>query len=345
MQHLDEGTIHSWLDGALPPDEAARVEAHVSECAQCAAMAAEARGFIAASSRILTALDDAPRGVIPIQPIVRRRFGPAWRAAAAVLVVALGTVAIRNTLRVNRSGEASLALDSVVTTSSKQTPAVESVGNAAAPAAADRAVRPMVLSKPASPSRAASTRPSSAPPAPALSPSIAQVQKASAPTARPLTKSAEAPATLGAVAMRETAQDEASNEQPLKIVRVDSTSAEKRTVYEIAPSETVTLVESRVADRTELGNVVVTGAATGAAGASVPSASDSRRAMSPNTVRSNAAAPHAQATAAFAAAERTIEWKDRSTGHVLRLTGRYPPERLEEIKKRIERQRAAQKKP
>ena len=29
MQHLDEGTIHAWIDGELPPDEASRVEAHV----------------------------------------------------------------------------------------------------------------------------------------------------------------------------------------------------------------------------------------------------------------------------------------------------------------------------
>ena len=65
MQHLDEGTIHSWLDGALSSEEAARAEAHVAECPQCAAAVAEARGFIAASSRILTALDHVPRGVVP----------------------------------------------------------------------------------------------------------------------------------------------------------------------------------------------------------------------------------------------------------------------------------------
>src|ERR1700704_6527902 len=65
MQHPDEGTIHSWLDGALSADEAARVEAHVKDCPECAAAVAEARGFIAGASRILTALDNAPRGVIP----------------------------------------------------------------------------------------------------------------------------------------------------------------------------------------------------------------------------------------------------------------------------------------
>src|SRR5947209_17536489 len=78
MQHLDEGTIHSWLDGALGTDEAARVEAHVAECAQCQAAIAEARGFIAASSRILTALDNAPRGVIPAARPKKRDRAAAW---------------------------------------------------------------------------------------------------------------------------------------------------------------------------------------------------------------------------------------------------------------------------
>jgi anti-sigma factor RsiW len=94
MQHLDEGTIHSWLDGALAPDEAARVEAHVGECPECAAAVAEARGFIAASSRILTALDNAPRGVIPVAASKRRVDPIVWRVAATLLVVAAGTLAV-----------------------------------------------------------------------------------------------------------------------------------------------------------------------------------------------------------------------------------------------------------
>ena len=68
MQHIDEGTIHAWLDAALPAAEAALVERHVSECTSCAAAVAEARGLIAASSRILNALDDVPGGVIPGRP-------------------------------------------------------------------------------------------------------------------------------------------------------------------------------------------------------------------------------------------------------------------------------------
>ncbi len=65
MEHVDEGTIHAWLDGALAADEGARIAAHIAGCASCAAAVAEARGLIAASSRILSALDDVPGGVIP----------------------------------------------------------------------------------------------------------------------------------------------------------------------------------------------------------------------------------------------------------------------------------------
>ena len=63
--HMDEGTIHAWLDGALSPDESARVEALAGACTECAALVAEARGLVAASSRILSSLDTIPGGVIP----------------------------------------------------------------------------------------------------------------------------------------------------------------------------------------------------------------------------------------------------------------------------------------
>ena len=90
MQHPDEGTIHAWLDGALPPEEAAALEEHASSCAQCSAAIAEARGFIAASSRIVSALDVVPAGVIPQPKPVARPWHARTqlRAAAAVLFVA-----------------------------------------------------------------------------------------------------------------------------------------------------------------------------------------------------------------------------------------------------------------
>lgn len=101
MQHLDEGTIHAWLDGELPPAEAEAAEAHVATCDECKAAVAEARGFIAGASRILLALDAAPGGVLPASTTATsttarapKRFtiSRAWMAAAAVLVLSTATV-------------------------------------------------------------------------------------------------------------------------------------------------------------------------------------------------------------------------------------------------------------
>lgn len=108
MQHLDEGQIHAWLDGALDAEEASRVERHAAECATCAAAVAEARGLIAGASRILMALDDTPGGVVPrpaagAPQIPRRRseslwstlrLTPARAAAAAVVFLAAGTALV-----------------------------------------------------------------------------------------------------------------------------------------------------------------------------------------------------------------------------------------------------------
>src|SRR5438067_13679504 len=94
MQHLDEGTIHAWLDGELSPSDAEQIEAHTRECAECAQRVAEARGLIAASTRILNAVANVPSGVvpsatIPIAPGRSRRWYDRTdlRAAAALLVV------------------------------------------------------------------------------------------------------------------------------------------------------------------------------------------------------------------------------------------------------------------
>ena len=99
MQHLDEGTMHAWLDGELPPAERQAAEAHVASCDECKAAVAEVRGFIAASSRILTALDAVPGGVLPASSTAAKTRAPAkftisraWMAAAAVLVLSTATV-------------------------------------------------------------------------------------------------------------------------------------------------------------------------------------------------------------------------------------------------------------
>lgn len=108
IMHPDEGTIHAWLDGELPADEGAALEQHIAGCPACAATVAEARGLVAASTRILGALDDVPAvpqvtrptKATPVAPGRTRR--PWWRsprfaAAAALLLVTVGTWEARRT--------------------------------------------------------------------------------------------------------------------------------------------------------------------------------------------------------------------------------------------------------
>jgi len=121
MQHLDEGTIHAWLDGALPAPEAAEVAKHAAECATCAAAVAEARGIIAGSARIVSALDDVPGGVIPSGRAPaptegtsmwhRLRLTPGRAALAATILLAVGTTL---TVRSSSSPAPQANVDSIV---------------------------------------------------------------------------------------------------------------------------------------------------------------------------------------------------------------------------------------
>src|SRR5690348_7248777 len=132
MQHPDEGTIHAWLDGALGSDEVRALEAHIAGCEQCAAAVTEARGLLAASSRILLALDSVPGGVLPaagaeaasderVLPIGRssRWRSPGWRAAAAIVIV--GSVSWLATRSVQRAEDRVPALQGAVATASSDT--------------------------------------------------------------------------------------------------------------------------------------------------------------------------------------------------------------------------------
>ena len=100
MQHLEEGTIHAWLDGALPATEAREVEQHVATCTECAAMVAEARGLIAGASRIASSLDVVRGNVIPKRPAggagkslwQSLHLTPARAALAATLMIAVSTL-------------------------------------------------------------------------------------------------------------------------------------------------------------------------------------------------------------------------------------------------------------
>ena len=378
MQHLDEGTIHSWLDGALSADEAARVEAHVKDCAQCQAAVAEARGFIAASSRILTALDNAPRGVIPAAA-PRKRIDPiVWRAAATVLVVAVGTLAVLKstgykvrpsanseavftserandtampgTVLADQGAETTPTLEKSAATSKapngsssggviNQAPArppAATTPSAGEPVRRDAADAAAIKKNPAMPGgRGLGSEGSAAAPVPSVAPPAA----------------AMAPQQFGAViggrVAGVAAMENARENWRIREIGPRRALGEKQTLYEVAPSDTVVFAEELNA---QLESVVVTGAGVtqtpalrgrstakvSAAAADTPrTAAASAPAAAPSTARSFPSFTEA------ANGVNTLTWKDSTTGTVLKLSGRHTRAELEEIRRRIERARAA----
>jgi anti-sigma factor RsiW len=329
MQHLDEGTIHAWLDGALSPDEAARVEAHAKECPECAAAIAEARGFIAASSRILTALDHVPRGVVPAA-VQKKRFDPfVWRIAATLLVVAAGTLVVVRT----RGGDSRLqatAADSALlnqaSSTSVATPALAGAGSSATTSAP----------KAAKVSPRASRSDAAAKTAPQREPTSSGNSTAGTAT------SMMAPATPSRAADA-AAMDRAAEPEPLHVIATPQRIGASVTVYEVG-ADTVTLTESKP--------LALVAAGAGAARQTAGKAVAEPRRMAPA-----AAAPESRAQSLPAApppaavfsgkplgssqAANVITWSDPSTGSAFTLTGRISPARLEQLKLRIEREKAA----
>jgi plastocyanin len=377
MQHLDEGTIHSWLDGALSADEAARAEAHVAECPECAAVVAEARGFVAASSRILTALDNAPRGVMPVAAPGKRVNPLVWRVAATVLVVAAGTLVVvqnrgsNESLRAISENQAITSQQAASDTDLDQ--AVQSAGAAqTAPVDAADGAPPRATASKASPSKASPSR----------APTIAVEKEAAGNTRRGITTgdnkalaegvsvpaqtsiaadyaAPQTPAAPPAAPSRAAgvgARDLAAEPERLKVVGNPRQIGAKVTLYEVAPGDTVTFTEPMPV---VLHSVVVTGAAAGARMAPQATAksvappararADAVTAAAPESRRTGevaAAAPAVSAPALAAQREmantlHTIRWIDSATGNTLTLTGRIPEARLQEIRIRIERERAA----
>jgi len=357
MQHPDEGTIHSWLDGALSPDEAAQVEAHVKDCPQCQAAVAEARGFIAASSRILTALDNAPRGVIPAAKPVKRIDPMVWRIAATVLVVAGGTLLVVRSNSVNEGstfkttaadtgGRVQAVVEKPEAAATKQLPQVVAGGeqkpqrdNVVTPRES-RTDQRMEKSSPAAFGAIAGQSP-----APLNANGTAQVG-AAAPTAPP---SPRAMAPLRASGLNAMA-DAAAEEPKLREIGPGRRAiGEKRTLYEVAPGDTVMLAEQM---SMQLQSVVTTGASvTQTQGMAGAAQSDRSRATA--KAAAPAEAPRPAAAPPMAAAPvmpsfiqgvdgtNTLIWNDSASGNVMKLSGHHTRAELESIRRRIEQVRAA----
>lgn len=85
--HLEEGTIHAWLDREYNAANSEVIDAHIHACVACQQSVAEARGLLAGASRITAMLDAVPSGVLP------SRSEPASVPSASAQLAAIKKVA------------------------------------------------------------------------------------------------------------------------------------------------------------------------------------------------------------------------------------------------------------
>lgn len=283
--HVEEGTIHAWLDGEVPAREAATIEAHVASCAACAAAVAEARGLMAASSRILGALDEVPAGVTPTiakvptpGPVRARR--PAWQrpqfaAAAATVIILAGSTVVFS--RSNRTLQAPVAPTVAAEFSAtRETPAPAPV--AAAGKEEARAADRVRLDSPAASARQAAPAPTNDSTRPAVSAAVV---------------AAEAKVSGRGVAPETTSVAEADVAKQRRAPLADAVvsterqrlEGERRAQLAAAPPPATAAARSATPEKPVLNEVVATGAssamtsrdASGGAGAALARCFDLQR--------------------------------------------------------------------
>jgi anti-sigma factor RsiW len=93
MPHVDDGTLHAYLDGQLAPVERAQVEGHLASCPACRARLDEERALIERADALLALATPPERAVPPFHELRHPR--PAWRFRlpavwAATVFLALG---------------------------------------------------------------------------------------------------------------------------------------------------------------------------------------------------------------------------------------------------------------
>ncbi len=306
MQHLEEGTIHAWLDGELQADEALAFEAHVAECSDCAAAVAEGRGLIAASSRIVSALDVVPADVIPVSRPSKRAWyaNTQLHAAAAVLIVAGASF-----LALRQEDEPSLLrlMDQSVPDSAVNAGKLESLKEASVesspPSAGSRQSQAVTLK----------SQPSLKPQAP-VADAVNPVTPARIDSSNLRDGTAKSNLVItGAARASPTSTVATSTESPLRVVKSDTTETTVITVYAVAPDVEVTLNE------------------TGRTGFATPSRETAklRRDISGGSL-----SPQATEASRRARIE-SIEWTNYSTGRTYILSGALSKEELTAIRGRL----------
>src|SRR6478735_1168626 len=90
VQHAEEGTLHSYLDGELTPAEVIELERHLSVCAPCRAKLTEAKSFLGLADELIPLLDTVPAGTKAPATAPKPRRG--WPVRPAVLAWAASVV-------------------------------------------------------------------------------------------------------------------------------------------------------------------------------------------------------------------------------------------------------------
>jgi hypothetical protein len=118
MSHVDDGTLHAYLDGELTPVESERLDAHLAACQACRARLEEERALIERASKLLSrAVPPTPeRAAPPLHQLRRPRVG--WRlrmplawAATVLMAVGIGWL-LRGPTTALRVGASDSRLDS-----------------------------------------------------------------------------------------------------------------------------------------------------------------------------------------------------------------------------------------
>ncbi len=240
MPRPDEGLIHAWLDGQLPPDEAARIEELAATDPEWAAAVAEARGFVAASSRILSALDRVPADVVPAGATSRPMRLPWWTKIAAAVVVVVGgsVVVLQSAPEGGRSVQSSEQAAQPTPDTQKtiaQAP-VTQVPGAEAPRAS---VSAPAATMPAATARVPAATPAAGvPPAAGRGKSDATAMRREALAASPVTSPATPAPSVGAIAAEERKSVQDAGRVMAEV------SAAKALVAKAAPTAAPTAVQS-----------------------------------------------------------------------------------------------------
>src|SRR2546427_2123580 len=115
MSHVDDGTLHAYLDGELSPAEVQGVEAHLAQCPACRGRLDEERALITRAGELLALAAPPDRELPPfrvgdVKPPTRLwwkvRLPLAW-AATRVLALGIGTYLGRGVEQVPQAPTAS----------------------------------------------------------------------------------------------------------------------------------------------------------------------------------------------------------------------------------------------